>query len=293
MNEFWTIALIVLILDVLIVLLVCDWISQKRYSDISVAPWMTQRLNFALFAWVIFVAVLIVQHVAAALVPANAVENSGPEIMLPSMAVHSVIILIMLFGPKWQPDVFPPQNRGMSGILAAPAGVFLFLAGMPLVWASTLAWNYLCSLWEKFDIVIDTPPQELVTILRETDSVQLLTVAFILAVFLAPISEELVFRGAIYRFLKGRIHPLAALTGTSLLFAFIHFNIHSFLALFTLGMLLGRSYERTGSIVTPILYHACFNLTTMLIVILLPPDIAIEPANGILFALTVLSNVLP
>ena len=58
----------------------------------------------------------------------------------------------------------------------------------------------------------------------------------------------------------GRVKPL--------LFAMMHFNALSFLPLFLLGMLLCRSYERTGNILVPIGFHALFNANNIGLLIL-------------------------
>lgn len=71
----------------------------------------------------------------------------------------------------------------------------------------------------------------------------------------APLAEEVVFRGAILRSLLVRFRPWTAIAISALIFSIIHFNPaqmpHAFLA----GLLLGWLYWRTGSIVPGIVYH--------------------------------------
>lgn len=282
MHDYLIILLATTIPLILLALLVGDWIAQRRIADVSVTPWNTQWLNFALFVWLIFVAILLAQQTAFLLVADDIALDDRPlGILVPTLAMHCVVILIMLVGPTRLPDLFPSPTSGLPPLVAAPLGALLFLAGLPLVWGSAFLWTYFRNLWKKLGVTIDTPQQELVAIIRDSDSLPFLALVAFIAVVLAPVSEELVFRRGIYRFLKGKISPLAALTVSSLLFAMIHFNIQSFLALFTLGMLLGRAYERTGSVATPILYHSFFNLTTILIITLLPPELTIDPVGFI------------
>lgn len=73
---------------------------------------------------------------------------------------------------------------------------------------------------------------------------------------LAPVCEELVFRGAILRALLGCIsrHWLA-IAISALLFALIHANPAQMPHAFLVGLLLGWLYYRTSSIVPGIVYH--------------------------------------
>ncbi len=80
-----------------------------------------------------------------------------------------------------------------------------------------------------------------------------------LAVVIAPLVEEVVFRGLILRGLLGR-WPAAAAIGTSaLLFAFMHLNPAQFPIAFGLGLALAWVYARTRSLGLCILGHAANN----------------------------------
>ena len=83
------------------------------------------------------------------------------------------------------------------------------------------------------------------------------------AVF-APVAEEMFFRGLLYRIFKGFFSPFrcgalisAVLSGA--LFALMHADAFVFLPLSLMGVLLCMSYEKSGSIISPILVHALFN----------------------------------
>lgn len=90
---------------------------------------------------------------------------------------------------------------------------------------------------------------------------------FFLLVIVAPVTEELLFRGIILRGLLARHSQFAAVLLTSLLFGFVHLNPWQFLTALVLGMLLGWVYLRTGSVFLCILGHAVVNgmffLTTL------------------------------
>src|SRR6185295_11914122 len=76
---------------------------------------------------------------------------------------------------------------------------------------------------------------------------------------LAPIAEELYFRGFVFRsYLQAR-GPLVAYGGTSLLFATLHLNLPALLPILVLSLLLCLAYRRTGSIIPSIVGHALNN----------------------------------
>ena len=79
------------------------------------------------------------------------------------------------------------------------------------------------------------------------------------AVCIAPVAEEFLFRGYFYPVFKRVFGALPAAFGVSFFFAAIHNNAVSFPGLALLALALTLVYERTGSIVVPILMHAIFN----------------------------------
>jgi len=79
------------------------------------------------------------------------------------------------------------------------------------------------------------------------------------AVVMAPLVEEILFRGILYPLLKHRGYPRLAFWGTSFLFAAIHVHLASFIPLFLFGLILIWIYERTDTLLAPILTHSTFN----------------------------------
>ena len=79
------------------------------------------------------------------------------------------------------------------------------------------------------------------------------------AVLVAPVAEEVLFRGILYPAIKQAGHPRLALWGTVLLFAAIHMNMVTFLPLAVLALVLTALYERTNNLLAPITAHVLFN----------------------------------
>ena len=73
---------------------------------------------------------------------------------------------------------------------------------------------------------------------------------------LAPVCEELVFRGAVLRsLLRWAGHHWVAIAISALLFALVHANPAQMPHAFVIGLLLGWLYYRTDSVVPGVVYH--------------------------------------
>ena len=86
----------------------------------------------------------------------------------------------------------------------------------------------------------------------------------------APVCEELLFRGVLYPSLRDLGHRRMAIAASSLLFAAIHGSLALMLPLTVLAVVLVWLYEKTGSIIAPILMHAAFNAVNFAMIKLIP-----------------------
>ena len=142
--------------------------------------------------------------------------------------------------------------------------LFAFILTFPVVGLASFLWLNLLNLLQGFGMAVDTQPQTIVQsflAIRTPISLVFLT---LLAVIGAPIVEEIVFRGIIYRFLKSRMRKHLAILLNALCFAIFHPELVSLLPLFVLGVALCLSYEAYGDIRVPIFLHAVFNLNSII-----------------------------
>lgn len=79
------------------------------------------------------------------------------------------------------------------------------------------------------------------------------------AVLLAPVTEEVLFRGILYPAIKQFGYPRLALWITSLLFAAVHMNMVTFVPLAALALVLTALYEWTDNLLAPVMAHVLFN----------------------------------
>jgi len=78
---------------------------------------------------------------------------------------------------------------------------------------------------------------------------------------LAPLTEETIFRGFLFKAFVNRWRPFMAAVVSSLLFAVIHcYSLSGFVQVTILGLLFAGLYHRTGSLWPGMLAHAMINL---------------------------------
>jgi len=158
--------------------------------------------------------------------------------------------------------VTSPSRSPLSTTQACAAGALLFLASLPLILTAALAWKAALRA-----VGLPTDQQDMVDLVRNADAPGLLALIAVLAVVLAPVAEELVFRAGLFRYLRTRVPRAVSLVAPALLFAALHANLVAFVPLAVFGVLLALAYEQSGRLVVPVVAHALFNLHTLALVL--------------------------
>lgn len=88
--------------------------------------------------------------------------------------------------------------------------------------------------------------------------------AVLAAVLLAPVAEELLFRGLLYRALRRRRGVAVAAVVSAAVFAVVHLDVAvtqplALVGLALVGVVLALAYERTGGLLVPVAAHAGYN----------------------------------
>ncbi|MFC6267623.1 CPBP family intramembrane glutamic endopeptidase [Frigoriflavimonas asaccharolytica] len=95
----------------------------------------------------------------------------------------------------------------------------------------------------------------------------------IMVAVLAPIFEEILFRGIIMKgMLNNKINPYRAIVISAFIFGAVHFYPWQFLGAFLLGMVLGLVYWKTKSLLLPMLMHAFNNFIAAMLMIFVKVD---------------------
>lgn len=81
----------------------------------------------------------------------------------------------------------------------------------------------------------------------------------IVGVFVIPTTEELLFRGILYKRMRTFMLPKVAIVANGILFGLFHGNLLQFIFSCAIGMLLAYVYEKSRSCWLPIILHASSN----------------------------------
>ncbi len=120
----------------------------------------------------------------------------------------------------------------------------------------------------------EMPVHEQLDMLSEHPTLWVQISVVIVSVVVAPIVEELLFRGLFQSVVRSFVlRPWVSVLLSSVLFVSIHADISHWPALFVLAVCLGYSYEKSGSLFRPIFIHVMFNATATLTVLLLGPEV--------------------
>lgn len=109
-----------------------------------------------------------------------------------------------------------------------------------------------------------------VEFLRERATASDWAMVVMMAVVVAPLVEEVIFRGYLYGVARRFGGRWAALGVTALLFAAIHVNALGLVPLALLGVVFALAYELTGSLWTCVLMHVFFNGLTLAVLAFFP-----------------------
>ena len=146
---------------------------------------------------------------------------------------------------------------------------FNLLAVWPLILAAVTITIFFVKLFSGQEYQMQQHQQlEMVT---EYPQLPLRIMIVFVAVVIAPLLEEMIFRGfvqtTIRSFINIRNSAWPAIAASSVFFAIMHADPAHWPALFVLGVCLGYSYEKSGSLFRPIFIHLLFNAASVTIVL--------------------------
>lgn len=141
--------------------------------------------------------------------------------------------------------------------------------------AAALAGSYLLG---EIMTALDFPVAEQAKIVSITESARRGEATFelwalaISAVVFAPLAEEALFRGLLFRRLYTRAGATAAFVLSSLCFAAIHSNLAGFVIYMWLGLVFAETLRRTGRLWTAVLVHMGNNAFALSLLVFVPPS---------------------
>ena len=149
-------------------------------------------------------------------------------------------------------------HRGRLG-RAVRAGAVGYLVMLPVVFLYMVLYQAMLR-----SLGFDTGLQDVAEILTDEAAWPVRLYMVFIGVGLAPLAEELLFRGVCFPVLARRIGPFASMMAVSTVFALVHFHVPSALPLFVVSVILCLAYVYTRSIVVPTVMHMLFNAVNLL-----------------------------
>lgn len=177
---------------------------------------------------------------------ANIFENAmRDDVLLVSTAVSGILTAVFL--------VFYYRKRAnmkYSEIAVSPIKAF------PIVLA--LVWGAAAMLFTGLgtDLVYELAGYTSETTVVENAS---LIITFFSVAVIAPITEELVFRGFMFERLRRRFSVGATVVITALVFSLVHFNATGLLSIFVMGLVLGLLRAKYNDLFACIAFHVVAN----------------------------------
>jgi membrane protease YdiL (CAAX protease family) len=152
--------------------------------------------------------------------------------------------------------LFGMTRHGISHDIAM--GGIVYLLFLPAVLLGSLLWQ-----WILLRLNLPSPPQTFLTLFGEPASPAREFYLVFLAVLLAPVAEEIVFRGLLLPWTARRIGAARAVLLLSAAFAGIHFHLPSFVPLFLISIGFSMAYLWSGSLGASMAMHSFFNSANM------------------------------
>lgn len=231
--------------------------AQALFHDPGPLPrWEITLQEFFLYLFAIICAVLVVLGAAGVVVGALKLSTNARTVL--SAAAFSTT---MMASALMVPRGLAREPFQWSKVRAdVKSGTLTLLICLPFVMAVTIGWIFVL---QRAGFPVEK--QDIVQLFLDNKSSGLVYVLIALAVIVAPIGEELVFRGILFRFLRMRLPRWAAYLIPAVLFSASHQSVAAFLPLVTLALIFAYAYERTGRIGTVIVAHGLFNLLSVVL----------------------------
>ena len=225
----------------------------------SPAPASDARLNpgsMLAYAALTWVAGFVVSQVVllTMLEPGDSANSlTGAETFMASIPLHLVMLIgtLILAGYGGRE---PGRVLGLVPASWSDAGIGF---GIGFVTQYALIPIYL-PLVQLFDLDVEETSRELA---ERFDGAERFLLA-LLAVVVAPVVEEMFFRGLVQNQLQKLVSPNLALVTTAAVFAGIHFQLVPLLGLFIFGLVAGWLFQRRG-LEAAIGAHVAFNAVAL------------------------------
>lgn len=177
-----------------------------------------------------------------------------------TLLVYSIVMGLMVLINRQRGDSLEGgYGMGRGQLKKLWLSPVIYLACLPLMLLITKAWHLLLEAGLGIEIELQEVAQ---VFMQDFSGLQLFYI--LMAVIVAPLFEELLFRGMLLPYLIKRIGLAGGTVMVSLFFALMHFHLPSFVPLFLLSATLCLTYWRTSTLWVGVGMHALFNGVSIL-----------------------------
>ena len=238
-----------------------DW--RGRLSRLAWRPWQGRESStLVLILMALFMLAVLVEPGIRRGLAADPGSARVASVVLHSLAFHVAGLLLVAFslrrrGLTWGSGFGLRAGRILKDV---GAGIVFYLATMPFLWFYSLLYQLALR-----SAGYEPTWQEVAEALSADNPFAVRAYLGFLAVVLAPLFEEVLFRGIGLPVLARKFGAAPAVILASALFAAIHFHVPSLVPLFIIAVAFSLAYIHTGSILVPVVMHGLFNAVNVVV----------------------------
>lgn len=245
------------------------WLIRTSLGRKALADSVPRRHNMPpympfipLFVWLgpVALTTLITREIVEALYGSQSPFLDNVVLAIGALVTSAVIILLAR-------ATFARRLRGFGlNVRTIPKDLLTGMVNLLSVWPLMLAMILVTAHFGRLVWGHDYEIQqhEELKQIAETSNVLLQILIAVQAVAIAPLLEEMLFRGLFQTMIRSLTGgPWAAIALGSVLFVVVHQDVAHWPTLYVLSLCFGYAYEKSGSLFRPIFIHAFFNGITI------------------------------
>lgn len=195
-----------------------------------------------------------------------------PKELAPSENVHLLMQWVFLVVPFWpllrgvpfsdlRQQIGLHAPRGVAREIGS--GIFAYFAALPFLGIAFLITAMYVVFRQRLDPGAPPPSNPMQEMVGQSGPLTLV-LFFTLATIWAPLVEEMIFRGAFYRHLRGRIGMVLSAVISALVFGLMHgYPLPLLVPVITLGFFFALMREWRGSLISSMTAHFIHNFTLL------------------------------
>ncbi|MDP3979785.1 MAG: type II CAAX endopeptidase family protein [Chlamydiota bacterium] len=249
--------LMVLVLGVLLNITLLPLSRRNKKQVCAYVPWgIIDIIAVLLFVIGLQILIVIIPSMGIDQVIGVSKEISGTYVVEIVGISFLVLLLRRRYGIYWDTLGFKKSGNMAACIWS----IIYYISAIPWIILMALITAFLA---DKLGIQLE--PQQITKMLLSNQSWCDFILTCFLVMIIAPVGEEIFFRGFVYPVMKRWMGLGFSAVFNALFFSLLHYNIYAFLPVFVIGIFLVLLYEKTGNIISVMLFHITFNSMSLVL----------------------------